>query len=108
MHTYFAPAERIPPEELNMEFEIVSNSPVMSGLLNSVSGLLAVLDEHRQILALNDSFTRMLGIKDTKEAFGMGTFSMKLFGEQILGGRISFKSSKTDGTTFTFVLPALK
>ena len=37
---------------------------------------------------------------------GVGTYSMKLFGEQILGGRISFTTSTEEGTTFTFVLPA--
>jgi signal transduction histidine kinase len=36
---------------------------------------------------------------------GLGTFSMKLIGEQLLGGRVSFESSALDGTTFRFVLP---
>jgi hypothetical protein len=30
---------------------------------------------------------------------------MKLFGELILGGRISFTSSESDGTIFKFSLP---
>ncbi len=33
---------------------------------------------------------------------GFGTYSMKLFGEEILGGRVSFTSSPKQGTTFSF------
>lgn len=35
---------------------------------------------------------------------GIGTFSMKLFGEEIFGGEVSFKTSPSDGTTFRFSL----
>jgi K+-sensing histidine kinase KdpD len=36
---------------------------------------------------------------------GLGTYSMKLFGEKILGGRLHFTSTPQDGTTFYFSLP---
>jgi len=36
---------------------------------------------------------------------GLGTFSMKLFGEKYLNGEVSFKSSKDKGTIFTFRIP---
>ncbi|MGD0900066.1 MAG: PAS domain-containing sensor histidine kinase [Thermoguttaceae bacterium] len=36
---------------------------------------------------------------------GIGTYSMKLFGERYLGGRVSFTSRVPEGTTFTLVLP---
>ena len=36
---------------------------------------------------------------------GIGTFSMKLFGEKILGGQIRFTTSSEIGTTFKFTLP---
>ena len=52
MDTYFAPPERVSDDELATEIDIVSKNPVMSGLLHSISGLLAILDEHRQIVAL--------------------------------------------------------
>lgn len=44
---------------------------MLSGLLHSVSGLLAILNEQRQILALNDNFLRILGIDDPKAALGL-------------------------------------
>ncbi len=36
---------------------------------------------------------------------GIGTYCMKLFGEQYLGGKVSFTTSRKKGTTFTIVLP---
>jgi signal transduction histidine kinase len=35
----------------------------------------------------------------------MGTYSMKLFGEKYLHGKVSFVSTKEEGTIFTFRLP---
>ncbi len=71
METHFAPPENTNEAELAIEIEIVSKNPVLSGLLNSVSGLLAVLDENRQIVALNDSFLKMIGIDSPEEALGL-------------------------------------
>ncbi len=73
MDTYFAPAERADEKELIAEIETVNKNPVMSGLLHSISGLLAILDEHRQIVTMNDSFLKMLGVKDPAEALGLRT-----------------------------------
>jgi signal transduction histidine kinase len=36
---------------------------------------------------------------------GLGTYSMKLFGETYLGGEVGCVSSETDGTTFHLRLP---
>ena len=37
---------------------------------------------------------------------GFGTYSMKLFGEQVLGGTVRFESAQETGTTFRFALLA--
>lgn len=37
---------------------------------------------------------------------GLGTYSMKLLGEGVLGGTVGFESSEAAGTTFWFRLPA--
>jgi nitrogen-specific signal transduction histidine kinase len=37
---------------------------------------------------------------------GLGTYSMRLFGEKFLGGKLSFISSMNDGTTFRITLPS--
>lgn len=72
MDTYFAPAERADEKELVAEIETVNKNPVMSGLLHSISGLLAILDEHRQIVALNDSFLKSLALKIRRKPWGCG------------------------------------
>lgn len=71
MADHFAPAERQGQAELEAEIELVSQNPVMSGLLHSISGLLAILNEHRQIVALNDSFLEVLGVDDPGETLGL-------------------------------------
>ncbi len=71
MQTYFATPERTAEQALGLEVEFVSKSPVMAGLLNSVGGLLTILDEHLQIVALNHSFLNMLGVDDPCSALGL-------------------------------------
>ena len=48
-------------------------------------------------------FQRSFSSKGTGR--GLGTYSMKLFGEKYLGGKVSFVSEKNKGTTFTISLP---
>ncbi len=49
-------------------------------------------------------FKRTFSTKSLKGR-GLGTYSMKLFGEQYLGGRVSFTTSEEEGTLFTLTLP---
>ncbi len=71
METYFASPERVTDAELAFEIDFVSKNPVMSGMLHSINGLLAVLDEHRQVVAINDTFLQMLGIDDPSQILGL-------------------------------------
>ncbi|MBC2711392.1 MAG: HAMP domain-containing histidine kinase [Desulfosarcina sp.] len=71
MKTYFAPAQRLDREALDDDITAAIANPVIDGLLNTVSGLLAVLNEHRQILAINDTFLEMLSIDDADHALGL-------------------------------------
>lgn len=41
-----------------------------------------------------------------EEGRGLGTYSMKVFGEEVLGGKVWFASSEANGTVFTLMLPA--
>jgi len=49
-------------------------------------------------------FQRNFSTKE-QDGRGIGTYSMKLFGEKILNGRVSFTTSETDGTIFKFACP---
>lgn len=71
MCTNYDPAKRTNEEGVVAEIELVESNPFVTGLLHSVSGLLAILNENRQIIALNDSFLKMLGIDDPGKALGL-------------------------------------
>jgi hypothetical protein len=48
-------------------------------------------------------FSRNFTTKDGL-GHGLGTYSMKLFGEKVLGGMVDFSTSEDEGTTFRLVL----
>jgi len=69
--SYFAPPTRANAAKLSAQAELVVDSTVVSGLLRAVSGLLAVLNEQRQVVALNDELLEYLGIADQRSALGL-------------------------------------
>ncbi|MCP4369989.1 MAG: sensor histidine kinase, partial [Deltaproteobacteria bacterium] len=52
----------------------------------------------------NRIFQRNFSTKE-QAGRGIGTYSMKLLGEKILGGKVSFTTSKKEGTIFRFTYP---
>jgi hypothetical protein len=71
MDTYFASPERTSDQDFAAEIDLVSRNAIVTGLLNSVNGLLAVLDENRQIIAINHAFLDMLGIDNPDKVLGL-------------------------------------
>lgn len=71
METHFASPERSTPGELYRDIHEASNNPIIDGLLRTVGGLIAVLNEHRQILAVNNAFLSMIGIDDAHSVLGI-------------------------------------
>lgn len=71
MDTYCVLAEETSRENLATEIDIIKKSPVINGLLHSVGGMLAVINDRRQIVALNDSLLKALGVGDPAEALGL-------------------------------------
>ncbi len=71
METYFASAAKSDGTQLKLEIETVSHNPVINGLLDVVVGVLAVLNQHRQIIALNEALMAMLGIENATEVLGL-------------------------------------
>lgn len=69
--TYFAPATRAAEAELLELVEHCSNHPMLSTVLQAFHGVLAVLDRHRQILAVNAAALRLVGVEDAGEALGL-------------------------------------
>lgn len=70
MITCFAPAERAAAEVLREETACVARHPITGALLKAASGLLAILNEQRQILAANHCFLEALGLPDLSAVLG--------------------------------------
>lgn len=69
--THYAPAERADPQQLREAFDYVSHDPVIDGLMRAVGGLVAVLNEQRQVLALNARLLQLLGVGDAAQVLGL-------------------------------------
>ncbi|MEW6288428.1 MAG: ATP-binding protein [Thermodesulfobacteriota bacterium] len=105
MKTFFAPAERCTNEELQQEIRLISRNPVIDGLMKSLSGLIAVLDEHRQVLAVNDTMLTMLGYADAGEVLGLrpGEMLRCVHAHEEPGGCGTTKSCMTCGAAIAIV-----
>ncbi|WP_022669374.1 sensor histidine kinase [Desulfospira joergensenii] len=70
MDTYFAPVQRTDRRKFKNQISSISQSPVMNALLQTAAGILVILNEDRQIVALNHVFLEKLGIRDINEVLG--------------------------------------
>jgi signal transduction histidine kinase len=71
MKTYFASPFRSDPRELAYQIEIAAHHPVVDGMIRMLGGLVAVLNEHRQIIALNQPMLDALGETNAEPLLGM-------------------------------------
>ena len=71
IETYFAPARRTERRRFENQVDTISHSPIVNALLTSVAGLMVVLNEDRQIVAINHAFLESIGIDDPEEALGL-------------------------------------
>ncbi len=69
--TYFAPPEKTDRRKFGNQLESLSKDPLMTTLLTTMSGLLVVLNEDRQIVAMNSAFLQAIGYKDPEAAIGL-------------------------------------
>jgi hypothetical protein len=69
--THFAPAERKGGAELDDDINRATTNVFINGLMTIANGLFAVLNDKRQVLAVNDSFIELLGIKDSGQLLGL-------------------------------------
>ncbi|HUT33324.1 MAG TPA: sensor histidine kinase [Planctomycetota bacterium] len=69
--THFAPAERATPEAVQQAAAAVGASAVMTATLQSVGGILLILNPQRQIVAVNGHLLRFLGCEEPEKLLGM-------------------------------------
>jgi hypothetical protein len=58
-------------DELARQIEFVGNNAIVNGMLATIGCLMAVLNEQRQVLAVNDRFLRLLGSDDPARLLGL-------------------------------------
>jgi K+-sensing histidine kinase KdpD len=70
-NSYSPPKSKSSHEALECDLQTISHSPIIDTLLEIVSGLVAVLNENREILAVNQSMLSTLGVKDPDKIMGL-------------------------------------
>src|SRR5512138_2836280 len=71
LDTFFAPPERASPEQLAHDVAGVVANPLVEALLQTAGALMAVLNQERQVLAVNHALLRMLGVQDPGDLIGL-------------------------------------
>lgn len=71
MPTHFAPAWRKSGPKLDLDIKRATTNAFISGLMTIANGLFAVLNDKRQVVALNDSFVKLLGVEDVGQILGL-------------------------------------
>lgn len=72
--TFFAPAERASAQEVAAQVRLLVGSPVTDGILRATDSLLAVVNEQRQVVSVNEQLLKWLGVEsaDTLLSLRMG------------------------------------
>ncbi|GAB4293812.1 MAG: PAS domain-containing sensor histidine kinase [Desulfuromonadia bacterium] len=69
--TWYAPPERLGVDLLTRQIREVSSHPLTDSLLSLMEGSIAILNEQRQVIAVNQSFLSLLGIDDPDQSLGL-------------------------------------
>ena len=64
MLSYYASAQLSTDQELEQEIDLINHNPVIDTVLMSTNGLVAVLNENRQVLSVNTILLDQLGINN--------------------------------------------
>ena len=97
MKTRFTPTDRVEQTQITRQVKNIRRNQTMTTLLETAPGLLVIVNEHRQVVALNRAFTETLGITDPEQALGLR------FGEML---HCRYAGNETDGCGTTPYCPS--
>jgi len=105
METHFLPPGRNEGETLRRDISAAAQNPLIDTLLRVVQGLLAVLNEHRQIVALNENLLHQLGFSSPEEVLGArpGEAIRCVHAEEMPGGCGTSRYCSTCGAAVAIV-----
>lgn len=70
LKTYYLPPGRSEPDRLRAQAATLASSPIVTAIFQAAGGAAAILNGHRQIVALNEPWLDLLG-EGTAEALGL-------------------------------------
>ncbi len=105
LKSFFAAPERNTREKIAVEIDQVSNNEFISGLMHTISGILAIVNDKRQVLAVNESFIKFLGIRDPGKQLGLrpGEILQCIHSDEQPGGCGTAKHCRTCGAAISMV-----
>jgi len=68
--THFLPAGRTEPDQLRAQAARLASSPIVAAIFQAAGGAIAILNEHRQVVALNAPALELIGL-GAAEALGL-------------------------------------
>lgn len=71
LQSHFLPAERKALNQISDDVTQVVANPLVDGLMTIANGVFAVLNEQRQVLAVNTAFLELVGITNVEEVLGL-------------------------------------
>lgn len=69
--TYYAPAKRASQEELEKAVDLINQSPIATALFGCATSMMCILNEHRQIVAINAALLAKLELSHTDDVIGL-------------------------------------
>jgi K+-sensing histidine kinase KdpD len=71
METFFASPQKCTVDELQEKIAVINQNQFVANLVKSLSGMLAIIDEHRQVVAVNDDLVKSFGWDSSFDVFGL-------------------------------------
>jgi hypothetical protein len=71
METFFASPQKCTEDELLGKIAAINDNQFIMQLVKSLSGMLAIIDEHRQVVSVNDDLMKSFGWNSALDVFGL-------------------------------------
>lgn len=106
LDSYFASPERSSDKTILEQVNLTAHNPVVDGVMKTVSGVLAVLNEHRQVVSVNEEFFKKLGLDKDENILGLrpGEAIKCIHADEMDGGCGTSKYCASCGAAVAIVL----
>lgn len=105
MESYYAPAERTACDTLKKQEIEVHKSSVITALMKMLGGVVAILNDKREIISVNEEYLKLANLTEISEAIGLrlGETLSCIHSNEMPGGCGTSKSCSTCGAAISIV-----